>query len=287
MSEKSTPEPTPEAPLGQISQAPPAFEAFLDRNQKLLIAAGVVLILVLTGWLVLNNVKESAEVTAGNSLVAAEDVTEIQSVVKNHEGTKAAFSAKILLAERQWTDGRQDNSIETLRTFVEAEKEHPARPSALASLAAKLRGQGATGEAEEIFTELTEDPEAIYLAPYAWISLGDMAAEAGETEEAERAYEMVERKFPGSSFASGAMKRRLLLKARRPEEVVAKIEVPDVKFTDDGGEGEAQEPTLPPEGGLETGNLLDALRGANGNNSANPLFPENEMDPVSEEPEGE
>ena len=266
-------------PLGEISQAPPAFEAFLDRHQMKLIVLAVVLTILAAAYVVFEGLKDSAEKSAGNLLVSSDGISDLQSITKNHQGTAAAFSAKILLAEKQWEDGQQDDAIETLRAFVDADRSHPGRASAQASLAAKLRIQGKVDEAEEMFRDLTEDTEARFLAPYAWISLGDIELEKGNTDAAAKAYEAVERDFPGSSYAQEAMNRRLLLKAAAPLEISAPISVPEVRLIDDE---EGSEGATKPVGDVEPQDLLDAVKDGVGGNSTNPLMPGEDSPETSE-----
>lgn len=272
MSEPTSNTPMTGTPLGEISQAPPAFEMFLDRHQVKLIALAVVLALFAIGYVIYKGVKQSGEETAGNLLVSAEGMSDLQAIVKNHEGTAASYSAKILLAEQQWQDGQQDDSIATLRAFVEGELEHPARPAAQASLASKLRSQGKVDEAKKIFTELTENAEAGYLAPFAWVSLGDIANAANKPEEAEKAYATVEKDFPESPFKQVSMQRRLLLKADMPKEVAPVVTVPDVKLIEDKEETEE-------DSGSDS--LIDALKQPN-NGGLVPEIPVEETTPPSE-----
>jgi len=279
MSEDTTLSTSTSGPLGEISQAPPAMEVFLDEHQMKLIVLAVVLALFAAGYVVYKGLKEGAEEDAGALLSKAEDISELQSVVKNHEGTAAAMSATLLLAEKQWDDGQQDDAVATLRSLIEKGGDHPALPSAKASLAAKLWSQGKTDEAATLFRELTDDSDARHLAPYAWISLGDIALNKGDADAAEKAYETVERDFPGSTFSQDAMQRRLLLKAKAPEEVSAPISVPDVKL---GGDEEGTSPPEAPAPDASVEDLINAVKdGANGP-GGNPLMPEEDTSDPAE-----
>lgn len=252
MSEENTPSSASAGPLGEISQAPPALEVFLDRHQMKLVVLAVLLALFAVGYVVYEGIETSKQESAGAKLVKAEDISELQEVANNNPGTAAAHSAKVLLAEKQWEDGQQDDAIQTLETFVAEDVTHPARPSALASLASKLLSQGKREESEEIFTELTTDPDATYIAPYAWIMLGDIHLAEGDKDAAAKAYETVELEYPDSPFAQQAAQRRLLLKAAPPVEVEAKITVPEVKLT---GEDDASAPAAG-----QTDDLIEAIR---------------------------
>ncbi len=266
MSEHTTLDATTGAPVGEISHSPPALEAFLDKHQMKLLVLAVILAIGAAGYVVFKGIKQSGEETAGALLSKAEDISELQSVVKNHEGTEAAFSAKVLLAEKQWEDGQQDDAIATLKAFVESDREHPARPSAEASLASKLWAQGKEDEAGELFQDLSEDADSKHLAPYALISLGDIAMAKGDAEAARKFYEEVESDYPASTYSQEAVSRMLLLKAKAPVEVAAPVVVPDTKIL--------SEDAVPPSGDASVEDLINAVKDGSGEAVQNPLMPE-------------
>ena len=250
MSDKQIPAPLSGTPLVEISQAPPALEMFLDKHQTKIIALALLVAVLAVVYVVYKGISEGKQMAAGAALAKAEDVSDLQGVVKNHEGTTAARSATVLLAEKQWEAGQQDDAVATLKAFIEGSMDHPALPNAKASLASKLLAQGKPDEAASMFRDLTEDPSARFLAPYAWILLGDIEAAKGDEEAARKAYGMIELDFSGSPFAGDAAKRLLLLKAQAPVEVEAPITVPETKLTDDEETPEAS----------PGGDLLDALQ---------------------------
>ena len=230
-----------------------------------LIVLAVILAIAAVVFVIVKGIRQSNEETAGAMLAKAEDLSELQSVVKNHDKTAAAFSAKVLLAEKQWEDGQQDDAVATLRAFVESDRDHPARPSAEASLAAKLWSQGKSDEAAVLFRDLTEDPDSRFLAPYAWISLGDIAASKGDSEEAEKAYETVEAEFSQSTFSQVALTRRLLMKAEPPVEVSPPIEVPEANLI----APDTEEPTFEDS---SVDDLLNAVKDGGSGGISNPLL---------------
>ncbi len=206
-------------PLAEISQGPNAFEAFLDRNQKNLIALAILLALGTAALVVYRGIETGRQTSAGEAFNKAEDLASLQAVITEHAGTKAAKSAVVLLAERQWADKQQDAAIETLRGFIAANPDHPAHPAAQASLGAKLMTQGKSGEAADIFQSLVSDPKARYIAPYALISLGDLAKAAGDLTKAEASYNRVKSEFSESAFVETATRRLSALKAKAPTEI--------------------------------------------------------------------
>ncbi|MBC7979979.1 MAG: tetratricopeptide repeat protein [Armatimonadetes bacterium] len=266
MSETTTLATTSANPLGEISQARPAMDVFLDKHQMKLIVGAILLAVFAVIFVIYKGIRQSGEETAGELLNKAESLSELQGLVKNHEGTAAALSAKVLFAEKQWEDGQQDDAVETLRSFVKSDRKHPARPSAEASLAAKLWSQGKTDEAVEIFRNLTDDADSRHLAPYAWISLGDIEAGKGDLDAARNAYETVEKEFPNSSFAQEAMQRSAVLKAKLPVEIAAPVIVPEAKIIDDKESGDAD----PKNAVIE--DMIERIKSGAGAADGNPLL---------------
>jgi predicted negative regulator of RcsB-dependent stress response len=206
-------------PLAEIAHGPGAFEQFLDRNQKNLMILGILGVLGIAGVVVYRGIEQSKETTAGAAFNKADDLASLQGVVKNHNGTTAAGSAMLLLATRQWTEGQQDTAIETLRSFLTQYPTHAGRHTARASLGAKLMAQGKNAEANEILSQLSDDPEARFLAPYGLITRGDIAKAAGDTKLAESLYQQARDEYPESNFADTATRRISLLKAKPPVEI--------------------------------------------------------------------
>ena len=206
-------------PLAEISQAPNAFEAFLDRNQKAIAALAVLLVVGAVGAVIYRGIETSRQESAGAALTKAEDLAAFQAVVDGNKDTAAAGSAMVLLANSQWTANKQDDAIATLQKFCSTYPNHPALPSAKANLGSKLMAQGKSGEAIKVFDELIADPAAKFIAPFALISLGDIAKAAGDLEKAGISYAKVNGDFPDSSFSETAVRRIATLKAKPPVEI--------------------------------------------------------------------
>lgn len=211
--------PNTPAPLAEISQGPSAFEQFLDRNQKNLVILSVLAALGAAGLIIYRGIVTSNEESAGAELTKAKDTAALQSVVNNNGQTLAARSAVLLLADRQWTDGQQDTAVATLRKFISENPDHPALPSAQASLGAKLMTQGKAAEATKEFETVVENPQARYIAPYALLCLGDIAAGAGDLDKAESQYKRIKTDFSDSDFAQNADTRLGTLRAKAPVEI--------------------------------------------------------------------
>ena len=208
-------------PLAEISQGPNAFEAFLDRNQKNLVILAILLVLGTAAYVIYRGIQKSHQETAGAALNKAADLPALQAVINEHADTNASGSAMVLLADRQWQDGQQDAAIETLRKFIDSNPDHPALPTARASLGSKLMTQGKSADAAKVFQDVIDDPNARFIAPYALISSGDIAIVTGELEKAEAFYNRVKTEFPESSFVETANRRIATLKAKPPVEIEA------------------------------------------------------------------
>jgi len=231
-------EPTaPTGALGEISQGPGAFESFLDQHHKKILILALLAALGVAGYVVKEGIDEGRETAGGNALHQADDLASLQDVLKNHGDSRAAGSAAILLAEKQWSEDQKDAAIATLRSFIDSATDHPAKPTARASLGSKLAGQGKSGDAAEVFRVLADDRfGGAHLAPFAIIGLGDLAQAAGNTEEAEAHYTRVRDEFATSPFSDAAIRRLLFLKAEMPvaveppapePEVAPEMETPD------------------------------------------------------------
>ena len=180
----------------------------------------------------------------------------------------------MLLAEKQWAAGEKDAAISTLKGFVDSGEAHPAMAAAKASLAGKLDATGDKEGAKALFQELADDTDGDYLAPYAWISLGDLELEGGNTDKAVEAYETVERDFPGTQFAQQAVQRRLVAKAAMPKEVAATISVPETNFGKDEDGASTAEP--------DAADLLRALQGGTSGAPTDQMFPDEPAAPAGE-----
>lgn len=206
-------------PLAEISQGPSKFELFLDRNQKNLFVLGILIAIGAAGWVVYDGIRTGKMESAGIALTAADDLPALQQVIKENPDTPAAGSARLLLAERQWTDGQQETAIETLRSLIDSNPSHPAAPNAKASLAAKYMTQGKPDEAKKLFQELVDNPDASFLAPFALVSLGDIALAAGEKETATKYYQQAQTGHALSPFTQTAVKRIPIVDAKAPAEI--------------------------------------------------------------------
>lgn len=203
--------------LGEISQGPGAFESFLDQHHIKILVLGLLAAVGVAGYVVKEGINEGRETAGGNAIHQADDLASLQEILNNHGDTRAAGSATILIAEKQWSDAQQDAAIDTLRNFINSGGDHPAIPTARASLGSKLAQQGKTGDAADVLRDLANDlPTSAHLAPFALIGLGDIALSAGNIEEAQAHYSQARDQFASSPFSDAAIRRLQLLHSEMP-----------------------------------------------------------------------
>ncbi len=206
-------------PLAEISQAPNAFEQFLDRNQKNLIIFAILLALGGVALVIYRGVDKGNEEAAGAAVVRAKDIAALQKVVDQYPKATAVGSALLLLGNKQWEEGQQDAGIATFQKLIAEHPDHAAIPGAQASLASKLVSQGKIDEATKLFESLSTHSDAKYIAPYALISLGDLAKSRGDAEKSAEYYTKVTNMYPDSPFGQTASSRIANAKAIAPLEI--------------------------------------------------------------------
>ena len=244
-------------PLAEISHGPSAFEAFLERNQKGMVALGIVLVVATAGWIVVKGIKDESEKNAGAILVKSEGIPQLQAMVKDKPDTAAAGSAQLVIAAKQWEANDRDAAVATLKGFISSKPEHPALISAKASLASRLMQMGQKDEAKKLFSELVGDSSAKYVAPYALVSLGDMQKEEGKLDEAEQSYKKAQNDYGTTNpFKNLATQRVKLLRFNAPLEIDAPPAPPLPKEGEMPVPGALDGAALPKELDNPLGNIL-------------------------------
>ena len=190
MSEKPEQQPQPDqapSPIGEISQEPSSFEAFLDANQKTLIIGGIIVIIALVAWVVIDGLKKQQLQNHSAEVSAARTLPELEAEASKKAGTNAGGTALLRKAQLQWKDLQQPEAIETLEAFVSEYPDHPAYASGLASLASYQHKMGNFEGAKENYGKAVEEEAAI--SSMALIYLGDIARGEGNDEAAGEYYD--------------------------------------------------------------------------------------------------
>lgn len=194
-------------PLAQITIGPTAFEEFLDRNQGRLIFAAILLVLIGAGVIVAHNMRSDFEAEAAAAVTACYDEVTgkydpaaLSKVRTEYNDTPAAETATYLHAMTLWDDGRTDDSLKEMESFVTTYPDGPLHNQAAFILAGRELQSGKKEKAQQYFELVSNSGDAVF-APVALMTMGDMASLAGEKEKAKGYYEEVRVKYPDSSFA--------------------------------------------------------------------------------------
>ncbi len=196
------------SPIGEISQEPSAFEAFLDANQKKLIIVGILAILCLVGYVIVTGLQKKAEEDAAAAFADARTVPQYEAVSQEYAGENAGGSALFAKAQLLWSDQQQQEAIETLETFVSEYPEHPAVGSAYASLGSYQQQLENLDKAKEAFQNAADSESAA--SSLALLSLGDLALQAGEDEKAEEIYNKIVSEYETSHLQVKSMAQNRL-----------------------------------------------------------------------------
>ncbi len=207
-------------PFAEIDHGPSKLDLFLDAHQKKLIIAAILLALGVVAYVVYSGIAKGEAEDAGAALLTAENVEEYQKVISQWPTSHAAASALPLMADVQGEDSPEE-AIETLKGFIDAHPDHPTLPTAKVSLALRLLEQGDTVQATTLLTEVTDNDADSYIAPLAYISLGDIAKAAGKKEDAKTWYEKAQEDptDQGNTFSDAAANRLALVNALPPKKI--------------------------------------------------------------------
>lgn len=211
MSEKSDPKPEQgPSPIGEISQEPSALEAFLDANQKRLLIIGILAVLCLVGYVIVTGLQTKAKRDAAADVAAGRTVPEYDALSKTYEGDVAGGTALLLKSQLLWSDQQQQEAITAIEDFISKYPEHPAFGDAHTTLGSYLKDTEKLEEAKAAFEKAAETKSAT--SSIALLSLGDLALQAGNGDQAKEYYDRVITEFGTTHLqAKGLAQERIKL----------------------------------------------------------------------------
>ena len=227
---ESSPNPTQDtgAPIAEIDLGPSKLDQFLDNHQTKLIILAILVAIGVVAYVIYDGLAQADANDAGAALLSSQQSDDYEAVIKTWPDSNAAASARLLLADIQWSDS-EDDSIATLQEFVNSYPEHPSIGTAKTSLGLRLLDQGKTDQAREILAEVADNDSYSYIAPMAAIALGDIAKAAGDTSNASEWYEKAQLDAAGygNAFQNLAEARLMLVNAQAPTKVKPALPVPE------------------------------------------------------------
>jgi predicted negative regulator of RcsB-dependent stress response len=223
----------------------PAWEQFLEKNFKKL----VLLFLAVTAGCVLYGISaylsHRAEIKAGEAFASAATVEDLDVVLAQHKGSRAAGNALLRKADLLWEQNKKTSSVDALKAFVNEYKDHPLLPQALLALGSKQESLGQRDDARRSFERITNEFAKTELAPLAELRLGDLAWAEGKEDEAKKIYEGLPARFAGfdagNPFLSQSEERLQWISAKLPTQEVDGPPKPKVEEKKE----DPAKPTLP------------------------------------------
>lgn len=207
-------------PFAEIDLGPSKLDQFLDAHQKKLIMAAILLALGVIAYVIYDGIARGKAEDAGSALLVAESAEDYQKVIADWPESQSAASAMPLLAEVQ-SEKSATEAIQTLRDFISNNADYPALATAKVSLALRLLEQGESSEATNILTEVAESDTSTYIAPLAYITLGDIAKAAEDKEKASSFYIKAQEdpSGQGNAYTDLAVSRLALVNAAAPTKI--------------------------------------------------------------------
>ena len=175
--------------LGEIEQGPSKFDLFLDKNQKNLLIVGIILVLLVAGYIIMKGMQKNKGLDSSAAFISADSVEDYTDVANNYSGTPAGGSALLALANAQWEKDQKDDAISTLKNFVDQYSDHKAYPATLVNLSSKLTATDKVSEATTYLEEVVDlqdasfSPIANYLLAEQKLVSGDQAGAIAKLEQ--------------------------------------------------------------------------------------------------------
>jgi tetratricopeptide (TPR) repeat protein len=200
-SDPNKPNPAPATP------APPQqFDllAFWIQYQRLIIRLVIVALIAVAGWGAWLFMDYRKRASSEEALANAKTAADYRKAADEWAGTPAAGTATVRLAEELRKEGKAAEAAQALRDFLAKYPAHPMRAPAAHALAASLETAGKYEEALTAYQQFGAQNGRSAFAPLAVIGQARVLIALNRTEEAQKALESVEQKFPGNPFVDDA-----------------------------------------------------------------------------------
>ena len=208
-------------PIAELEQGPSKFDIFMEKHQKKLIIASILIFLGVIGYVFYSGLEKMKNEEAGAALLVATTENDYKAIISKYSDRPAAGTAALLIAELRTNN---DDAIKALQHYLATYPDHPAVTKAEFELATRQLNAKHTKDATTTLEGLIAREDAEYLIPAAKIALGDIAAQNNEIEKAERLYlEALEGLDVSTIFARTAHFRLKLLKAKKPNIIEPKV----------------------------------------------------------------
>lgn len=236
--------------IGEIELGPSRHEKFLNQHYKKLIF-GTIAIMVLSSaaivygtWRAHRNAEAAAaaiaamKVPTGGVESVDYDATRLGNIVQSYTGTQAAATAQLLRGMQMVDAGEDQAGLALLEQVAASAPEDFLRLRARVFLAGYYMRGGDTAKAVDLWLAVSQAGASPYQA-LALLSLGDLAKQARDEEQARTYYNQLIEACPSSPLMLVARNRIILLGVDAPVPVEAAPAQPaseQPKSTDPGSE---------------------------------------------------
>lgn len=223
-------------PIAEIEIGPTKHEQFLDRNHKKLIALLLLIGLIVSGFIIYNDIEKDKRNKAGALLVSAFsadgklDLAKFDQVISEYPGTHSALTAAYMKGQALWEQGREKDGNAQMLDFIQTVDNPEFKAQACVILGCHYMSSGDNEAAVKQFQQAIDCGSALY-SPPAYLCLGDIARASGKLDEAQKFYSELVEKFPESAFviqSMGVPEREDLLDVAAPRKV-APAQAPPAK----------------------------------------------------------
>ena len=176
--------------------------ALFWHTHKTNILLGILAVLAIGGgsmaWYV------NSTITAKNSvaaLAAANDIPQLEAVIKNYGGTMPAADAILLVAASNQKAGKLDESTAAFQNFLKSFPAHPLAGGALLGIGQNQDAAGNSKDAISTYQQVVEKYPKSYAAPFAGYAQAEILLRDFRRDEAKVVLDSLVSQFPDSTIA--------------------------------------------------------------------------------------
>jgi TolA-binding protein len=208
-----------QAPIAELDYEPSAFEQAFQKHKSKLILVAILGGVGALGYYSMKFWKEHQNTKDGLVFFKAETPADYDRVAKDLAGRNAGGNALLMAAQAMAEEGKPEEAVTKLQSFLKDYANHPLADLATLRLADALTLSGKVEEAKAAFSEVfSKFPKSPH-APVALLRLGDQFASEKKLDEARKQYELLKEKFPGTPYYEAMMKHRDALSRKDPTPV--------------------------------------------------------------------
>ena len=178
--------------------------AFWIQYQRLIIRIIIVALLAVAVWGAMLFMDYRKRAGSEDALANAKSTADYRKVTADWSGTPAAGTAYFYLTENLRKENKPAEAAQALREFLDKYPMHPLRVEAAQALAISLETAGKFDEALAAYQQSASAHGRSARAPIAFIGQARVLIALNRSDEAQKALETVEQKFPGNPFVDDA-----------------------------------------------------------------------------------